>query len=295
MKPCLLAAFCLLLPFTCGAGSSHAQLSGSADAERVARHQSADWVAMEGHLPDPATASPASLQLAADVMRARRLPEDALDYYRFALERGGDPGRLTNRIGITLLELHHPELARTAFQRAVHLAPRDPDAWNNLAASEYVAGDFPRAIGDYRRAVKLNKNKATFHANLGTAYFEVKDYDSARKQFATALKLDPNALQGGGGSNGIEAHVLSPSDRGRFCFEMAKLAARDHDVDGMLRWLARATEAGFDMQFEMGQDRVLRTFLGDPRVGLMMHNAKAMRNGQIADIGLLPALPDAKL
>ena len=294
MRPCLLAAVCLLLPFAYVATPSYAQLSGSADSERVARHQSADWVAMEGHLPDPATASPASLQLAADVMRARRLPEDALDYYRFALERGGDVGRLTNRMGITLLELHHPELARTAFQRAVHLAPRDPDAWNNLAASEYVAGDFPRAIGDYRRAVKLNRNKATFHANLGTAYFEVKDYDSARKQFAMALKLDPNALQGGG-SSGIEAHVLSPSDRGRFCFEMAKLAARDHDVDSMLRWLARATEVGFDTQSEMGQDRVLRAYLGDPRVVLMMHNAKAMRNGQIADLALMPALQDAKL
>ncbi len=249
---------------------------------------------MEGHLPDPAKASPASLQIAADVMRARRLPEDALDYYRFALERGGDRGKLTNRMGITLLELHRPELARAAFERTVHLAPKDPDAWNNLAASEYVAGDFARAIGDYKRAVKLNKNKATFHANLGTAYFEVKDYESARKQFAAALKLDPNALQGGS-SNGIEAHVLSPSDRGRFCFEMAKLAARDHDVDGMLRWLARATEIGFDTQSGMGQDRWLRTYGNDPRIALILHNAKAMRNGQIAEAGLVPALPDGKL
>ena len=288
------ASFFLLLPFLYSAGLAHAQLSRSADPERVARHQSADWVAMEEHLPDPATASPASLQLAADVMRARRLPEDALEYYRFALERGGDPGKLTNRVGITLLELHRPELARAAFQRAVHLSPKDPDAWNNLAASEYIAGDFPRSIGDYRRAVKLNRNKATFHANLGTAYFEVKDYDSARKQFATALKLDPNVLQGGS-SNGIEAHVLSPSDRGRFCFEMAKLTARDHDVDGMLRWLARATEVGFDTQSEMVQDRILRTYLSDPRVALILHNAKAMRNGQIADTGLIPALPDGKL
>ena len=284
----------ILLQVTCLLGFSQAQVSVSADPGRVARHQSADWMAMAGHLPDPATASAAELQLAADVMRARRMPEDALEYYRFALERGGDPGKLTNRIGITLLELRHPELARAAFQRAVHLNPKDPEAWNNLAAAEYVGGEFSRAIGDYKHAVKLNKNKATFHSNLGTAYFEIKDYDSARKQFATALKLDPNALQGGG-SNGIEAHVLSPRDRGRFCFEMAKLAGRDHDVEAMLRWLARATEIGFDTQGEMGQDRVLRTYLSDPRVTLIVHNAHAMRNGQIADTGLVPALPDAKL
>ena len=295
MRSCSLAArFFLLLSFVGSLKLFYAQSVADADPERVARHQSADWIAMTGHLPDPATASASDLQLAADVLRARRLPEDALEYYRFALERGGDPGRLTNRMGITLLELHHPDLARAAFQRAVRLAPRDPETWNNLAASEYVTGDFSRAIGDYKKAVKLNRNKATFHSNLGTAYFEVKDYESARKQFAAALKLDPNALQGGA-SNGIEAHVLSPSDRGRFCFEMAKLAARDHDVEGVLRWLARATEVGFNTQFEMGQDRVLRTYLSDLRVALILHNAKAMRNGQIADTGLVPSLPDSKL
>ena len=288
------ASFFLLLLFAYSPESSHAQLSASADPERAARHQSADWIAMAGHLPDPATASPAELQLAADVMRARRLPEDALEYYRFALERGGDAGKLTNRMGITLLELRHPELARAAFQSAVHLNPKDPEAWNNLAASEYVTGDFARAIGDYKKAVKLNRNKATFHSNLGTAYFEVKDYDSARKQFAVALKLDPNALQGDT-SNGIEAHVLSPSDRGRFCFEMAKLAARDHDMDSVLRWLARATEVGFETKEEMAQDHVLRMYLSDPRIALILHNAHAMRNGQIADTGLVPPLPDGKL
>ena len=294
MRSSLLASSVLLLSLTYSWASGFAQLAASGDAERVVRHQSADWIAVVDHLPDPATAAPTDLQLAADVLRARRLPEDALEYYRFALARGGDAEKLTNRMGITLLELRLPELARAAFQRAVHLNPRDPEAWNNLAASEYVTGDFPRAIGDYKRAVKLNRNKATFHSNLGTAYFEVKDYDSARKQFAAALKLDPNALQGGT-SNGIEAHVLSPSDRGRFCFEMAKLAARDHDVDSVLRWLARATEVGFDTQVEMGQDRMLRTYLSDPRVTLIVHNAKAMRNGQIADTGLVPALPDGKL
>ena len=175
----------------------------------------------------------------------------------------------------------------------MRLDPKDAQAWNNLAASEYIAGDFPLAIRDYKRAVKLNKTKATFHSNLGTAYFEIKDYESARKQFATALKLDPDALRGGN-ANGIEAHVLSPSDRGRFCFEMAKLAAREHDEESILRWLARATEVGFDTKNEMSQDRLLRAYLTDPRVALIVHNAHAMRNGQIADTGLVPALPDGK-
>ena len=120
MKDSLFAArtvSVLFLALACTAVNVHAQkFVAESDADRTARHRSADWMALEGHLPDPATAAPADLLLAADVMRARRLPEDALEYYGFALQRGGDAGKLTNRMGITWLELRRPGLARAAFQ-----------------------------------------------------------------------------------------------------------------------------------------------------------------------------------
>ena len=37
------------------------------------------------------------------------------------------------------------------------------------------------ALSDYKRAIKLNKHKAVFHANLANAYFENKDYHGARQ------------------------------------------------------------------------------------------------------------------
>ena len=93
----------LLLCAASPAASLHAQ-SSDPEAEREARHQSAEWLLMEPHLPDQETGSPAALQLAADVLRARRMPEDALEYYRSALKRGGSPTVLMNRIGVTELE-----------------------------------------------------------------------------------------------------------------------------------------------------------------------------------------------
>ncbi len=86
-----------------------------AASERAMRHATPEWQAIADHLPDPQTATPERLRTAADVLRARRLPEDALDYYHYALQRGGDAEKLQNCIGVTLLELRRYDEARTAF------------------------------------------------------------------------------------------------------------------------------------------------------------------------------------
>jgi tetratricopeptide (TPR) repeat protein len=236
----MIAARCLpcLISLSLCVSSGFAQRSD--DLDRVERHQSPEWQALAPHLPDPATATAASLTTAADVMRARRMPEDALDYYRFALQRGDDP-KLENSIGITLLELQRLPEARAAFRRAIQLKPKGAEQWNNLGATEYAAGQYRAALQDYVHAVKLNRKSAVFHSNLGTAYFEMKDYESARAEYITAIKLDPKVFHSGSLS-GVDAHIMSASDRGRFCFEMAKMAARIHDDDNVIRWLARSSE-----------------------------------------------------
>ena len=78
-----LATFPLIvLLFTAGRAPASAQTPfDTAGAERETRHATPEWRSFAPHLPDPATGSPSALELAADVMRARRMPEDALDYY----------------------------------------------------------------------------------------------------------------------------------------------------------------------------------------------------------------------
>jgi len=259
-------------------------------AERAERHSSAEWMMVEPHLPNAKTGSAQDLETAADVLRARRMPEDALEYYGYALDRGGDAARLINRIGVTELELHRADLARAAFRRALILRPKDAESWNNLGAAEYVYGNFQAAILDYQKAIKLNKKAAVFRSNLGTAYFEMKDYESARQEFEKAVKLDSGVFLKGGWA-GIQAHILSPKDRGRFCFEMARLAARHHDDEGVLRWLAQASESGFDVKFEMGDDRDFDRYRKDVRVAMMIKNARTMRAGQVASVDPAVSLP----
>src|SRR5258707_15695439 len=113
--------------------------TNNAEAVRALRHQDPQWENVRLHLPDPASATEDQLETVADVLRARRFPEDALDYYLYALKRGGgNQVMLMNKIGVTQLDLRHTAAARAYFERAVHLKKKDAVAWNNLGAVEYI-------------------------------------------------------------------------------------------------------------------------------------------------------------
>jgi tetratricopeptide (TPR) repeat protein len=243
-------------------------------------HQSEQWEEIKRHLPDPATATPQVLELQADILRARRFPEDAMDYYKFALDRGGNAEPLLNKLGLSELEMRNIQLARVYFQRVVKMNRKDSEAWNNLGAVEFVDGLTGPAISDYKKAIKLDKQSAIYHANLANAYFETKSYGPARKEIAIALKLDPHVFDRQDGVGGIAAHVLSSQDRARMAFEMAKMYARSSDMeDQMLHSLAMACEAGMDIQREMEHDPVLAKFEMDPRVVVIVRNARELRAG----------------
>jgi tetratricopeptide (TPR) repeat protein len=239
-------------------------------------HDDPQWTTVQSHLPDPQTASAAKLELAADVLRARRFPADALEYYNYALRQGGDQALLLNKMGVTELELQNMMQARAYFQRVVKLNKKNAEAWNNLGAVEYLGRHYRNAILDYNRAIKVNKKESSFHSNLGTAYFDMKQFDSARKEFEIALKLDPEMFQRRRMSAGITAHLLSPEDHARFCFEMARLYAKNGDEADMLHSLQMASEGGFDVASEMGRDASLSPYRKDPRVLLILQNARAL-------------------
>lgn len=261
----------------------------NAKLDRALRHSDVQWITVAPHLPDPATGTPAELEMAADVLRARRMPEDALEFYGYALTRGGDAARLTLKEGVTELELQNVALARLLFRRAVKLDPKNAEAWNNLAATEYLQMDLGHSISDYKRAVKLNGRVATFHSNLGTALFEQKSYKQASEQLATALALDPEVFEKHSG-NGVMAHMQSPADRGRFCFELAKLALGRGDEEEMLHWLTKSVESGFDLRAGMGMDPQMAKYRDDPRVTALTKSSKALRTQVVS----LASIPDLK-
>lgn len=284
----------LLTVFVAGAGASAQKADVSHETAVELEHEDPQWPLIQAHLPDPATASPERLEMTADVLRARRFPEDALDYYAHALKRGANEVEILNKMGVTELEVGNRQVARAFFQRIVHLKKKNAEAWNNLGAVEYLEGRNGSAISDYKKAIKLNKESAPFHSNLGTAYFQAKDFDRARKEFDTALELDPDLMTHRGGPGGITMRMLSPADHARFCYELARLYAQHGDVANMLHYLTTASEGGFDVLEAMRHDDLLGQYRKDPRVLLLVHNAEAIRTGHqplTASAMNLPSLP----
>ncbi|HEX7159170.1 MAG TPA: tetratricopeptide repeat protein [Edaphobacter sp.] len=273
-----------------------AQKQMSHEEARALDHENPSWPSVASHLPDPTKATPAQLETAADVLRARRFMEDALDYFNYSLQRGGNEIRLMNKMGVTELELRRPVQARIYFQRVVKVHKKDAEGWNNLGAIEYLDGRFGNAISDYKKAIKIDGNAATYHSNLATAYFDKKDYESARREYEIALKLDPDMLQHHG-TAGTTTRMLSPEDHARFCYELARLYAARGDEASMLHFLTMSSESGFDVMHEMASDAVLAKYRKDPRVLLMVKNAKEMRSNptSLADAtGAPPPLPSDK-
>ncbi len=271
--PALVLAASLLAPM---AGSQDLASASGPMTERERMHQSDQWQEIRKHLPDPATASPEALEEQADILRARRFPEDAMDYYKYAMDRGGNPPALLNKQGLAELEMHHIQLARVFFQRVVKMDKKNAEAWNNLGASEFIDGRNGAAISDYKKAIKLSRKSAVFHANLANAYFEAHDGSGSRREIATALELDPHVFEQEG-TGGVAAHVLSAADQARFSFEMAKMYARTSMEEEMLHALGKAAEAGMDIRREMERDPVLAKYSMDPRVLAVVRNAEMLR------------------
>jgi tetratricopeptide (TPR) repeat protein len=279
-------AFLVVFPVALGA-----QQQSSTYSSRQLAHNSPDWPSIAAHLPNPDTAAASELEMQADILRARRFPEDALEFYNHALKRGGDAQRIYKKMGVAHLELRNAVLAQLYFQKAVKLDKKDAEAWNNLGAVEYLSHQFGPAISDYKRSVKLDGNSAIYHSNLGMAYFDQRDYKKARKEISYALKLDPLIFKKTSAA-GVSAHVLSPEDRARFCLEMAKNYAEQGNEAEMLHSLSMAAEAGIDLTAEMAKDKLLSAYRNDPRVLILEQNAKALRARQVGttEAGNVPPL-----
>lgn len=280
LRPFALSAIFLSLPLSTlplTAQTVHREAPLTSPEERAALHSGPEWDTVAAHLPDPQTATAERLETAADVLRARRFPEDALDYYGYAMSRGGNVSELLNKMGVVRLELRQNDLARAMFQRTVRVQKRNAAAWNNLGVTEYADRNFGRAISAYKKAASIDKKSAVYHSNLGMAYFELRDMNSARKEFSIAVRLDPSIMHGRDGGGGSTAHVLGTQNYGELCFEMGRLYARENKPAEAIEWLSKASESGFDVRGGMRSDSTLSPFLKNPAVMIMLANADGLR------------------
>src|SRR3989338_2663836 len=159
--------------------------------------------------------------------RTARFPE-ALDAYRLALDQDRRSPLLHVRLGATYLKLGQTARALQAFNRALALAPDQPDAlrWvamlhasqgeleeavaayerilaaepndqfvlSTLADLYVLQGELPNAIDAYHRLITEFGSTSQLHFNLGVLYGRVSRFDDALEELSRAFELAPDAL-----------------------------------------------------------------------------------------------------
>jgi len=129
----------------------------------------------------------------ASLRESRGEWQQAEDLYKKALEIQPDYAVAANNLAYLMLE--HDGDAAVALQLAQTArkgSPNVPYSADTLGWAYYRQGTYSAAIELLQEAVKGDSTNALYHYHLGMAYDKAKDTAQARKQFETALQINPN-------------------------------------------------------------------------------------------------------
>jgi len=203
--PCITVVFCVTMSF------AQTTAQTPVNVPNVPQQQPAqatpEAVAPPRVDPPSMAMSLEELETTGDKLRERNMYRDAIDYYETALKKSGKNAVLWNKRAIAELQLGKLREAEKSLKKAVKHDKTYADAVNNLGVVYYQMEsakalrnpdgkrDFGRAIKWYRRALKLRETSASFHSNLGTAYFSDGQIDKAAVEYARAFQLDPEVFE----------------------------------------------------------------------------------------------------
>ncbi len=110
-----------------------------------------------------------------------------------AVHGAGAGGMKTFETGAVILE------QMGEWARLEHVAsewsqafPNALGALNRRARALFELGRYPEAASIYERAVEINGNDPSVHANLGRLYMAARELEAAQRSFETALAKNPN-------------------------------------------------------------------------------------------------------
>ncbi|MDT8069036.1 MAG: tetratricopeptide repeat protein [Terriglobia bacterium] len=209
----------------------------------------------------------------ADLLKEQKNYLDAIDYYRAALKKHQNSAIteravIENKIGMTYLLIGNMKAAEKALKRAVKTDKKYPEAYNNLGVAYYGLKKYRPAEKNYKKAIELRES-ASFHSNLGTLYMERKKYQEGMAEYEKAYQLDPGVFERSS-RNGISARMGSPGDQARFFYVMAKLFAANGKLDKSLEYLKKSLEDGYPDIDKVYKDADFATLRKDQRFTELM-------------------------
>jgi len=93
-------------------------------------------------------------------------------------------------LGYMLMESGQSAEAEKVFTNAIALQPENPSVYGLRANVRMRQGNSEGALADYQKAIELFPRNPLAHADLGFAYFFLKQYGEAFKQFDEAMNIN---------------------------------------------------------------------------------------------------------
>lgn len=199
-----------------------------------------------------------------DLARARNDYASAAAYYQQALRTGAPDSQLYNKLGIAQLKLDEKSAARKSFLQAIKTDPRNANALNNLGALFCVEKKYKTALRYMKDALALDEGNAAFHVNMAETWAGLSQIDRAMTEYARALELDPDIFTSG--EAGEIAQVRSPEQRARMDYLIAKVYAKNGNLNGALDYLQRAKDGRYPQLADVYIDKEFAALWQDPRL-----------------------------
>lgn len=129
------------------------------------------------------------------ILHQKKNIEEAIRYYRTAVQAAPDYADAWLNMGSALAESGGLEEAVAAYRRAVALQPNNPAAYNNLGLTLLNLKHADDALKCFETALKINPDYAECWYNAGNALVEKKRYNDACNAYRRALNVKPDYYQ----------------------------------------------------------------------------------------------------
>ncbi|MGH9395948.1 MAG: tetratricopeptide repeat protein [Terriglobia bacterium] len=205
-----------------------------------------------------------------DVLMAQRQYMAAIKAYR---EAPGNSAVVWNKIGIAWQHLFAIDEAKLDYERALRIKPHYPEAMNNLGTIYYEKKNYKEAEKLYRRALKSMPRSATFYNNLGAAYFAQGKFRQGAEAYRAAFAIDP-AIFSNASFQGI-AELGSSAQIARQNYCLAELFARAGMTDRAIEYLRKALDEGFDDRKRLKEDHAFSSLRNTAAFAQLMAQKKS--------------------
>lgn len=124
-------------------------------------------------------------------------PAVALEEARIALAADGNYAPAYNLLGLTHMSLNEPRLAEENFNKALYLAPRDPEISNNYGWFLCQTNRERESLAYFNAAIRnpLYATPTKPNTNAGICAMRLKDDKTAEAYLLEALKSSPDNTQ----------------------------------------------------------------------------------------------------